>query len=72
MSTFNAIDLSLLPAPNVIEPLDYEIIFSAMLTDLQSKATEFSALVESDPAYKVLEVAAYRELMLRQRVNDAS
>ncbi|MCP4102604.1 MAG: baseplate assembly protein [Lentisphaerae bacterium] len=72
MSTFSAIDLSLLPAPDVIEPLDYEIIFSAMLATLQSKAPEFSALVESDPAYKVLEVAAYRELMLRQRVNDAA
>ncbi|MCP4101043.1 MAG: baseplate assembly protein, partial [Lentisphaerae bacterium] len=60
MSTFNAIDLSLLPAPDVIEPLDYEVIFSAMLTTLRSKTPEFSALVESDPAYKVLEVAAYR------------
>jgi phage-related baseplate assembly protein len=28
--------------------------------------------VESDPAYKVLEVAAYRELILRQRINDAA
>jgi phage-related baseplate assembly protein len=28
--------------------------------------------VESDPAYKVLEVAAYREMLLRQRVNDAA
>ncbi|MCP3967205.1 MAG: baseplate assembly protein [Lentisphaerae bacterium] len=72
MSTFNAIDLSLLPAPDVIESLDYEVIFSAMLATLRSKAPDFSALVESDPAYKVLEVAAYRELMLRQRVNDAS
>ena len=32
---------------------------------------EFSALVESDPAIKLLEVAAYRETILRARVNDA-
>ncbi|MGL9759492.1 MAG: baseplate assembly protein, partial [Wolbachia sp.] len=31
----------------------------------------FSALVESDPAMKVLEVAAWRELLLRQRINEA-
>ncbi|BET30090.1 baseplate J/gp47 family protein [Wolbachia pipientis] len=31
----------------------------------------FSALVESDPAIKILEVAAWRELLLRQRINEA-
>ena len=68
----SAIDLSLLPAPTVVEALDYETILAAMLADLQSRDASFSALVESDPAYKVLEVAAYRELLVRQRVNDAA
>lgn len=72
MSTFTAIDLSGLSAPDVVESLDYEDIFAAMLADLQSREESFSALVESDPAYKVLEVAAYREVLLRQRVNDAA
>lgn len=72
MSTFTQIDLSTLPAPDVIEELDFESIFSAMLTDLQARDPAFSALVESDPAYKILEVAAYRELLVRQRVNDAA
>ncbi|MCP3967439.1 MAG: hypothetical protein GY750_14680 [Lentisphaerae bacterium] len=72
MTTFNAIDLSLLPAPDVIETLDYELILAGMIADLQAKAPEFSALVESDPAFKILEAAAYREVILRQRVNDAS
>ncbi len=31
----------------------------------------FTALVESEPAMKVLEVAAWRELLLRQRINEA-
>lgn len=70
--TFTAVDLSRLPFPSVVEPLDFETIFSAMLTDLRARMPAFSALVESDPAYKLLEVAAYRELMLRQRVNDAA
>lgn len=72
MSTFTTIDLSTLPAPSVVEPLSFETIFAEMLADLQDRDETFSALVESDPAYKILEVAAYRELLLRQRVNDAS
>lgn len=72
MSIYTPIDLSTLPAPSVVEPLDYEAILSAMLTDLQARDPAFTALVESDPAYKILEVAAYRELLVRQRVNDAA
>lgn len=67
-----AIDLSLLAAPNVVEPLSFEEIFAKMLADLKARDENFDALVESDPAYKVLEVSAYRELMLRQRVNDGA
>lgn len=70
--SFTTVDLSQLPAPGVVESLSYEAIFQAMLTDLMARDPAFSALVESDPAYKILEVAAYRELLLRQRVNDAA
>ena len=69
---YTPIDLSNLPAPSVVESLDYETIFSAMLTDLRARDPLFTALVESDPAYKILEVAAYRELLIRQRVNDGA
>ena len=69
---YTPIDLSNLPAPSVVEPLDYEAIFAAMLADLRSRDPLFTALVESDPAYKILEVAAYRELLIRQRVNDGA
>jgi len=68
---FNAIDLSAIPAPTIVEQLDFEAILAAMLADLQVRDSTFSALLESDPAYKILEVAAYRELLIRQRVNDA-
>lgn len=70
--TFTAVDLSRLPFPAVVEPLDFETIFAAMLADLRTRAPQFNALVESDPAYKLLEVCAYRELLLRQRVNDSA
>ena len=72
MSLFTPIDLSALPAPDVVETLSFEAIFSAMLSDLRTRDATFDALVESDPAYKILEVAAYRELLIRQRVNDAA
>lgn len=72
MSTQPTIDLSALPAPNVVDSLDFDTIKSAMIADLQARDPLFTALVESDPAYKIIEVCAYRELLLRQRVNDSA
>ncbi len=56
---------------NIIEPLNFEEIFSRMKEELISRDESFTALVESDSAMKVLEVAAWRELLLRQRINEA-
>ena len=63
------IDLSRLPAPTVVEQLSYAAIFDALVTYLQSPDVlpEFDATVESDPAVKLLEVFAWRELLLRQQ-----
>lgn len=69
---FTAVDLSKLPLPAVVETLDFETILAEMLADLQARDTSFTALLESDPAYKILEVCAYRELLMRQRVNEAA
>lgn len=69
---YTAVDLSRLPAPAVVETLSFETIFAAMLADLQARDPAFTALVESDPVYKLLQVCAYREMILRQRVNDAA
>jgi phage-related baseplate assembly protein len=66
------IDFSTLPAPAVVETLSYEAILAEMLADLQTRDPAFTALLESDPAFKILEVCAYRELVIRQRVNDAA
>ena len=70
--SYTAIDLSKLPAPAIVEPLSYEIILGEMLAHLVELDPDLTALVESDPAMKVLQVAAYREFLLRQRVNDGS
>lgn len=70
MSGFSAIDLTKLPAPDIVETLDYEHILADMKRKLQVLDPHFSAWVASDPVIKVLEVAAYRELLLRARIND--
>ncbi|WP_253303094.1 baseplate assembly protein [Wolbachia endosymbiont of Phyllotreta cruciferae] len=57
--------------PNIIEPLNFEEIFARMKEELVKRDASFTTLVESDPAMKVLEVAAWRELLLRQRINEA-
>ncbi|UJQ20827.1 baseplate J/gp47 family protein [Wolbachia endosymbiont of Delia radicum] len=57
--------------PNIIEPLNFEEIFARMKEELVKRDESFTALVESDPAMKILEVAAWRELLLRQRINEA-
>ncbi|MEH6565288.1 MAG: baseplate assembly protein, partial [Halopseudomonas sp.] len=72
MSSFTAVDLSQLPPPQVVEPLDFETIFARKLAQLIELDPQFDALVESDPAYKILQVSAYDELLLRQRVNEAA
>ncbi|WP_264686289.1 baseplate assembly protein [Wolbachia endosymbiont (group B) of Eupeodes latifasciatus] len=57
--------------PNIIEPLNFEEILFRMREELVKRDASFTALVESDPAIKILEVAAWRELLLRQRINEA-
>lgn len=71
-NNFSAIDLEKLPPPKVIETLDFEGVFSSLKYDFQTRYPEYSAALESDPAIKLLEVAAYREVLLRGRVNDAA
>ena len=66
------IDLSQLPAPQVVEPLDYETILAAMMAHFIARYPEFTAFVESEPALKLLETGAYREMLLRWRINEAA
>lgn len=73
------IDISQLPAPDVIEIIDYEQIFTerkaALLAALPDDMREPVARVlqlESEPLTKLLQENAYREMLLRQRVNEAA
>lgn len=71
-NTWTRVDLLRLPKPRVVEELDFEAILAAMVADYKERFPEFSAELKSEPVMKVLETAAYREVKVRQRVNDAA
>ena len=70
--SFSAIDLSKLPAPDVIESVEYDGLLARALVQLQERHSDFDAMVESDPAFKILEVYTYIEMLIRGRINNAA
>jgi phage-related baseplate assembly protein len=74
MSRFSAIDLSALKPPDLIETLDYEAIVKEMCDDLVARFPLIAGVIdlESEPARKLIEAFAYRELRLRARINDGA
>lgn len=79
MNTFVAIDLGQLPAPQVVEQIDYELIlaerkaYAISLWPVEHQVEITARLnMESEPLTKLLEENAYREMIWRQRVNEAS
>ncbi len=73
-----AVDLSQLPPPEVVETLDYEVILAARVAKLRAELTAANILLdwdptrESDTIVKLLQESAYREMILRGRINDAA
>ncbi len=72
MSNFTPIDLSKLPAPDVIEALDFETLLTDYINDFVARNPNYSTLLESDPAIILMQVVAYREMLLRARINEAA
>lgn len=77
-----AIDLSRLPPPNAIEPLDYETLFQAFIARFKAAWAGLRAAdptlpdydveaLETDPAAIVGQAWSYLRLLDRARVNDA-
>ena len=74
----SAVDLSSLPAPQIIDVPDFETLLTARkarlvslypaeLQDAVARALE----LESEPQLKILQENCYREILLRQRINEA-
>ena len=79
MNSFAAIDLSQLPAPQIVEQIDYELTLAERKAYMISlwpieEQSEIAARLEmeSEPLTKLLQENAYRETIWRQRVNEAS
>lgn len=69
----STVDLSALPAPQVLEDLNFEEVYQEDLSTFRlHMGDNWSAALESDPVTKLLEVGAYRKLGNRARVNDAA
>ncbi|EPU8564547.1 baseplate assembly protein [Yersinia enterocolitica] len=75
----STIDLSQLPAPLAVEALDYETLLAERKAELialypvdEQAAITRTLSLESEPLVKLLQENAYRELVLRQRVNEAA
>ncbi|MBK4124471.1 baseplate assembly protein [Enterobacter roggenkampii] len=73
------VDLSQLPPPEVVDVPDFESLFALRkanfiaLYPADEQAAVTSALeLESDPIVKLLQENAYREVLLRQRINEAA
>lgn len=75
----STITLSQLPQPDVIESLDFETILTerkayciSLYPTEQQAAIAATLELESEPITKLLQENAYRELILRQRINEAA
>ena len=67
------IDLSQVPPPAVVEALDFSALTDAWRRRFESDAPEIAGLVsEADPAAKWRRTGAFREGLLRQRINDGA
>lgn len=70
-------ELANLPDPFVIEELSYVQVRAACIADFVAKAAAHGLtydveMLETDPDVILLEVEAYREILLRARINDAA
>ena len=70
----SSIDLSLLPTPDVVETVGYEALLEQRKDRFIDLAPDLASLMdlESEPALKLLEEAAYDEILLRTRVNESA
>lgn len=73
------IDLSQLPSPTIIEALDFETILAdvkavmvAAFPEDQQSAVAAAMTLESEPLNIIAQAMAYRELLLRQRINEGA
>lgn len=74
MENLTAIDLSQLNPPDVVRQIDFETILKEGLEDFYQRMEDvqpnFPRYLESDPALKLAEAFAYREMLVRNEANE--
>ena len=68
------IDLSQLPAPNVVQPLDFEAQLQRLKALVLAQLPDLAEVLsfESEPVIKLLELIAYEHVAMQARINDAA
>lgn len=68
------VDLSQLPAPDIVAPLDYEGEVSRLQALVLAALPELADVLalESEPINKVLQILAYEHVTMQARINDAA
>lgn len=73
------IDLSQLPPPQIVDVPDFEALLAERKADFvalypadEQEAVARTLALESDPIVKLLQENTYREILLRQRINEAA
>src|SRR5690606_3005832 len=66
-----------LPQPSIIETLDYEAVLAELVADVVARFVDAGVDYDvgnlaTDPVKIILEACAYREILLRARINDAA
>lgn len=74
MTAFTKINLSKLPPATIIEDANFEDVLADLKADFIGRYDDAEVVInlESDPVVKLLEVAAYREVILLNRINQAA
>ncbi len=72
MSVFSAIELERLPPPDIVARRDYDDILAEIRAWLIARDPDLAEALalESEPAVKVLEAWAYREMVIRTEFDD--
>jgi len=71
-SIVKTIDMSLLPPPDFVKTPLFSDVKSQLITELQGLDSTFNALLESEPAMKLLEIVAYWIIINTARTNQGA
>jgi phage-related baseplate assembly protein len=70
LSASTSVDLSRLAPPTIVEQIEFETILARLVGKVRAALPSFDATIDSDPAVKILQIAAYEQMLQRQDFNE--